>query len=68
VNGEDQEEIDYLREVIQIYEERLKEHRDLLMIAKNLLTDNKNILVLRKDDDFLTALDLLKEKLTELGV
>lgn len=63
-----EEEITHLREVIRVYKGRNKELLALLEIAKILLTDNKNVIVMKKDDEFHSGLDNFLTKVEEMGL
>jgi hypothetical protein len=63
-----EEEITHLREVINVYKNRNEELLTLLEIAKILLSDNKNVIVMKKDDEFKSSLDNFLTKVGEHGI
>jgi len=62
------EEISHLRETLKVYEESLKETRAMLEMAKGILTNKKQTILLRKDDEFTHTVERFVEKLIEHGI
>lgn len=62
-----EDEISHLREALKICEERLTEYRSLLTAAHNVLC-SKKVIVMRKDDEGESPVDLLKKRIKEAGI
>ena len=65
--NQDQEEIEHLREALLICQERLQEYRTLLTMASHVLR-SKKVIVMRKDDEGESPVDLLLRRINEAGV
>ena len=62
-----EEEIEHLREALNICQERLSEYRTLLTMTSSVLR-SKKVIVMRKDDEGEGPVDVLLRKIIEAGV
>ena len=60
-------EVEHLREALKVCESRLKEYRELLSASLGILK-SKDCIMLKKDDDTITALENFIERLSENGI